>query len=153
MSSAPYARIAAFFSGLLPSGVTIVHGHALAPAGERDRLTVVAGRRRDHAAALARATRLADQIDAAAHLERAGRVVVLVLDEDVETRLGIEQRVRHQRSGANNSPSRASARRRRRQESVRSSMKLVVPRSIPRRLCSYQSDSTQRHKGHKVLIA
>ena len=72
---------------------------ALALARERDRLAVVAGGRRDDAAALARAQR-GDQVHAAADLEGAGRIVVLVLDEDIEPRLAREQRMAHERRRA-----------------------------------------------------
>jgi hypothetical protein len=58
--------------------------HALALAGEGDRLTVIAGGRGDDASTLV-GREIGYQVQAAANLEGAGRVVVLVLDEDVET--------------------------------------------------------------------
>src|SRR5262245_21079740 len=61
-------------------------GNAFALTGERDRLAVIAGGRGDHTAPFVGAeTR--DQVDAAADLERPGRVVVLVFDGDVESGL------------------------------------------------------------------
>src|SRR4051812_25136992 len=56
---------------------------ALPLTRQRNRLAVIAGARRDDAAALA-GRQTANQIEPAADLEGAGGVVVLVFDEDVE---------------------------------------------------------------------
>ena len=63
--------------------------HAEEAGGVGDRLAVVAGRGGDHAALPLVCAELRDQVDPAAHLEGADRLVVLVLDEDV----GAEQLV------------------------------------------------------------
>ena len=63
--------------------------------GEGDRLAVVPGRGGDHAAAPLVVGELRDEVDAAAHLEVADRLVVLVLDPD----LGADQLVERAGSG------------------------------------------------------
>jgi len=63
-------------------------------------LAVIPGRGGDHAALLLW-REAADQVQPAAHLERARRVVILVLDEKVEAGFGGEQRVPHERRRAN----------------------------------------------------
>ena len=67
--------------------------HAFEPARERDRLAVIAGRRGNHAAALV-GRQVGDEVQPAANLERAGRIVVLVLDEQAQPGLRVEERVR-----------------------------------------------------------
>jgi hypothetical protein len=63
-----------------------------------DRLAVVPGRGGDHAARPLLRPELRDEVDSAAHLERADRLVVLVLDVDlradelVERRVAVERR-------------------------------------------------------------
>jgi len=64
---------------------------------------VIAGRRRNHAAPLL-GRQAADEVHAAADFERARRVVILVLDEDVETGFRREQRVPHERRRAHDAP-------------------------------------------------
>ena len=66
-------------------------------AGERDRLAVVAGARGDDARGGSSRLQRSDQVQAAANLERAGRVVVLVLDVHVGVERVGEQRMRQQR--------------------------------------------------------
>jgi hypothetical protein len=70
---------------------------ALALTGERDRLSVVAGARRDHAPAPLVSRQRRDEIEAAADLERARRVVVFVLDENVAAERVGEQRMPQER--------------------------------------------------------
>ena len=53
----------------------------------------------EHAAALLPA-QAGNEVEAAAHLEGIGRIVVLVLDEQVEAGRLIEQRVLEERRGA-----------------------------------------------------
>src|SRR5581483_4191477 len=64
---------------------------------ERNRLPVIARRRGDDADAAFLGRQAANQVEAAAHLDRAGRVVVLVLDADVEAEFLVEQRMAQQR--------------------------------------------------------
>jgi hypothetical protein len=61
---------------------------------------VVAGRRGDHAAFALLGAQLRDEVDATAHLERADRLVVLVLDVDLGPEQVVERRVAVQRGGA-----------------------------------------------------
>jgi hypothetical protein len=70
--------------------------HTFALAGERNRLTVIAGRGRDDAAPLV-GGQVRDEIQSAPDLEGARRIVVLVLDVEREPRLRVEQRVPQQR--------------------------------------------------------
>ena len=74
--------------------------HAGAGSGERDRLAVVAGRRRDDAARAILGRQTRDQVETAAHLEGAGRVVVLVLHPDVEPQPLGQQRMAEQAASA-----------------------------------------------------
>ena len=70
--------------------------NAVHAGGERDRLPVIAGARRNHATyALIRRQRR-DEIEAAADLEGARRIVVLVFDLEFEPRFGSQQRMPHQ---------------------------------------------------------
>ena len=62
--------------------------------GERDRLPVIAGCRQDDAAALV-GRQAANQVESAANLERAGRLVVLMFDVEVEAGFPREQRMSH----------------------------------------------------------
>src|SRR5204863_5436398 len=73
--------------------------HAFASARERDRLSVVARRRRDDAETRVDrvARQAANQVQPAADLERIRRVVVLVLDEDVEPRFLRKERMAKKR--------------------------------------------------------
>ncbi len=57
--------------------------HAEQPRGVRDRLAVIAGRGRDHPSAALVAGELSHEVDAATHLERPDRQVVLVLHPHV----------------------------------------------------------------------
>ena len=104
ISSAPSARIAAFFSTELPKGHDDHAAQAVAPGGEREALAVVAARCADHARRARRARReLRDEVEPAAHLERAGRRVVLVLHPDLaagapgDERPGVLRRGGHRR--------------------------------------------------------
>ena len=74
--------------------------HAMPARGEGEALAVVAARRADDAGerGVARLERR-QQVEAAAHLERAGRRVVLVLDPDLAARAAREQRPRVLRRG------------------------------------------------------
>jgi hypothetical protein len=85
--------------GIVPERHDDCARHTFALAGERNRLSVIPGRRGDYAVALGR-RQTADQIETAAHLERARRVVVLMFDEHIEPGLAREQRVAHQRRRA-----------------------------------------------------
>ena len=76
--------MAAFFSLELPCGTRIVTSRPARRAGEGEALAVIAARRRNEARApgLASAQRV-DIGEPAAHLEGAGRQMVLVLDHDL----------------------------------------------------------------------
>ena len=67
--------------------------NAVETAGQRDGLTVIAGARADDAAPLLLVAHLRDEIQAAANLERAGRIVVLVLDPRRAADPLVEQRM------------------------------------------------------------
>src|SRR5439155_8329758 len=71
-------------------------GHAFALTRQCDRLAVVSRRRRDDAVALV-GGQAGDQVRTAAHLERSGRIVVLVLHPDVKSGLEREQRMPQER--------------------------------------------------------
>ena len=72
--------------------------HAEEPRGIRDRLAVIAGRGRDHPSGALVAGELSHEVDAATHLERPDRQVVLVLhphvgvDDVAEGTVGVERR-------------------------------------------------------------
>ena len=64
-----------------------------APPGEGEALAVIAARRRNQSGGVRRATaKLVDESQAAAHLEGAGRLMVLVLDDDLGAEPAREQR-------------------------------------------------------------
>ena len=92
--------IAATLPGLARSGTTMRAVHAEEPRGEGHRLAVVAGRGGDHPGGPLGGGQLRDQVDTAAHLERADRLVVLVLDIDlgadqlVQRRIAVQRRAR-----------------------------------------------------------
>ena len=67
------------------------------PRGVRDRLPVVAGRRRDQPAPPLLLAELRHEVHAAADLERADRLVVLVLHPDLGAEQLVETRVRIER--------------------------------------------------------
>ena len=67
--------------------------HAEQARRVRDRLAVVAGRSGYHAAPSLVLAEPADQVDAAPHLERPGRVVILVLDVHLRPDQAVERRV------------------------------------------------------------
>ena len=94
-SSAPRPRIAATLTGFARLGHADDRAHAEEPRGEGDRLAVVAGRGGDHAARPLLRGELRDEVDAAAHLEGADGLVVLVLDPDLRA----DQLARAPRSG------------------------------------------------------
>ena len=67
---------------------------------ERDRLAVIAGAGADDAPSALVIRKRRHQVDAAANLERTGRIVIFVFDEDVEPGFGGEERMPHQRRAA-----------------------------------------------------
>ena len=97
---APNARMAAFLSGLLPTGTATMHGTpARCAANAIDWpwlpvLAVMTPRSRSSSSSDG------DEVQPAANLERAGRVVILVLDVNIEAGLRGEQRMPHQRRAA-----------------------------------------------------
>jgi hypothetical protein len=72
-------------------------GDAKCAAGERNRLTVVARTRRDHASAPFIVRELRDEVQATANLERAGWIVVLVFHPHGRPDPLVEQRVTQER--------------------------------------------------------
>ena len=71
--------------------------HAVDARRQRDRLAMIAGAGGDNAAGAFFRGHRADQVQAAAHLEGTGRIVILVLHPDRQAGGLIEQRVAHQR--------------------------------------------------------
>src|SRR5262249_52926790 len=63
------------------------------PRGIRDRLSMISRRRRDHAARLFLWRQPRDQVDSAADLEGADRMMIFMLHEDVEAELCGQPRV------------------------------------------------------------
>ena len=92
-TSAPSPRIDATFTGFAPSGTQIDRAHAEQPRRVGDRLAVVAVDAEMTPALALVGRELGDEVDAAAHLERADRLVVLVLDEHVRAEQLVERRV------------------------------------------------------------
>ena len=86
--------------GIVPSRHCDDARHAGALRRERDRLAVIAGAGADNAPRALVIGKRRDQVDAAANLERAGRVVIFVFDVDVEPGFGGEERMPHQRRAA-----------------------------------------------------
>ena len=86
--------------GIVPSRHGDGARHADALRRERNRLAVIAGAGADDASRALVSRQRGDKVEAAANLERAGRVVVLVFDMNVEPGLGGEQRMPHQRRAA-----------------------------------------------------
>ena len=66
--------------GIVADGHDDAAADAVHAAGERDRLAVIAGAGADDAAAAILGRELREQVQAAANLERAGWIVILVLD-------------------------------------------------------------------------
>src|SRR3984885_12622666 len=84
--------------GLLRCAHDRAHAEQVRRVG--DRLAMVAGRRRDHARAALRRAELAHQVHAAADLERADWLVVLVLDPGPRAGQLVERRIAIQRGRA-----------------------------------------------------
>ena len=77
-----------------------MHGHAGTLRRERNRLAVIAGAGGDDASRALVIRERRNKVEAAANLERAGRIVVLVFDVNVEPGFGGKQRMPHQRRAA-----------------------------------------------------
>ena len=76
-------------------------GGVILAARHADRLAVVARARGDDAASAFIGGQRGDEIQPAAHLERAGRIVILVLDPQLHPGLGLEQWMAHERRRRN----------------------------------------------------
>ena len=99
ITSAPRRTMASTLPGLAPSGTQMAAGVPSRRGRVGDRLAVVAGGRRDDAPAQLVRGQLRHQVDAAAHLERPGRQVVLVLHPHLGAHRGVDDRVAEQGSG------------------------------------------------------
>src|SRR5262245_34991477 len=75
--------------------------HAVNPRRQPDRLAVFAGARGDDAPGALLRRHRANEIQAAADLEGAGRIVILVLDPDRQARRLVEERMAQERRARN----------------------------------------------------
>ena len=112
-SFAALARLVEILAALFERGAVGAHGrvlfgivarrhehrarHAVDARGHGNRLAVIAGARGHDALRALLERHRADQVEAAAHLERARRVVVLVLHPDREAGRFVEERMAQQR--------------------------------------------------------
>jgi hypothetical protein len=100
MSSAPSCRIAVTLTGFAHLRDADPRAHAELARRERHGLTVVSGRGRDQPAGALVVRQLRDEVEAAAHLERARRLVVLVLDPHARAHQRVEPGIAAQRRRA-----------------------------------------------------